>query len=211
MNITPSNTSLPKVAFLSMSATFLSSFLTGCQPTPESKNEKTPSASSVKPALSSPPLLPTVTTNVEDKNNDAKNDVKADNSHIADSGKQIANQLEVSYAREAANVNNRCPKLVEFQLASQVITRSNEQLLKDSCDYLIYLNEGDRLQVAVSNDLQAQLITPVAFDFSQGAYIAPQFDKYTVRIRYNGSRFQPKNLNYNVILTRSGKTNRSAA
>lgn len=125
-------------------------------------------------------------------------------SHTAElSSKEIAERLEVSYARASAYTSNECPKLVEFQFSNQSITRQNEQFPKQNCDYIVYLRKGELLKVDVSNEVKAELISPVNFDFANGSYTAPKYDKYTVRLSYDGTRFHPENFKYDVILTKA--------
>ncbi|MFW2176301.1 MULTISPECIES: hypothetical protein [unclassified Moraxella] len=115
----------------------------------------------------------------------------------------IADSLEVSYARAAAQQANLCPKLLDFQFKTQSITRENEQLNKTSCEYFVYLKEKDTLRVKVTGDIEVQLVSPVWFNFANGDYIAPKFDRYTIRVSYDGTRYNPKNLDYDMVVTKN--------
>lgn len=173
--------------------------LMGCQPdndTVQSQSQNT-NVTNAKTTVKNPPAIllttdnpPTQATKIYPKTADL-------------AGQEIAERLEVSYARASAYTSKECPKLVEFQFSNQSITRQNEQFPKQNCDYIIYLRKGELLKVDVSNEVKAELVSPVNFDFANGSYTAPKYDKYTVRLSYDGTRFNPENFKYDVILTKA--------
>lgn len=181
--------------------------LTGCQPaSTDVKNTRhaNPSTSATKDAVASPPtsvkpddmLLPTDThSNPSVVKNTISN---------SDNNDDIAKRLEITYARNAAYKKDECPKLVEFESLDQTVTREGEQLPSDFCEYFVFLNKGDTLRIQTSSDMQAKLISPIWFDFANGSYTADKFDKYTIRLSYNGVRYHPTNFRYDVSLIKSG-------
>ena len=58
----------------------------------------------------------------------------------------------------------------------------------------------------MSREVKAELVSPVNFDFANGSYSAPKYDKYTVRLSYDGTRFHPNDFKYDVILTKAKST-----
>lgn len=131
----------------------------------------------------------------------------AEGNQVVTTEKQIAddvvNRLETSYARLAAEQNDVCPKLLEFQFSTQSLVRNNERLMQQTCEYYVYLNAGERLRVTNSEGMRAELVSPVWFDFRNGEFKAPSFDRYTIRMSYNGTRYNPQNFVYDVILTKN--------
>lgn len=120
---------------------------------------------------------------------------------------QVSQGLEVSYARLAVNRNDICPKLVEFKFVSQSVTRSNERLVQNTCEYYVFLNTGERLRVAVSPEMKAEISNPLWYDLANGEFKAPHFDRYTVKLRYNGTRYHPQNFTYDVIVSKNPTNN----
>lgn len=198
--------------------------LTGCQPEPPTKtdtaitqvaqasvsksvpklnNATTPTADPEQPVLASQPTVEKVApSSVLDK---LKKPPATDTTTIQlaeQSGQAVAERLAVSYARASAYTSNQCPKLVEFQFSNQSITRQDERFPTQTCDYFIYLRKGESLTIDVSPEVKAELISPINFNFANGSYLAPAYDKYTVRLSYDGTRFRPQDFKYDVILTK---------
>lgn len=115
----------------------------------------------------------------------------------------FAENLTTSFARVASQKDDVCPKLVDFQFVSQSIVRQNEKFVNQQCEYLVYLNAGDRLKVTTSGDVKAVLASPVFFNFANGAFVADKFDRHTLRLSYNGTRYQPQNFVYDVIISKN--------
>lgn len=117
---------------------------------------------------------------------------------------RFAHVLTTSIARAASETKNTCPKLLDFQLARETIHRKDEQLVNNQCDYLIYLNEGDVINVSVSENIRAEIVEPAWVDLQQNKqFVAPKFDRYTLRLSYNGVRFQPQDFRYNVSVSKN--------
>lgn len=131
---------------------------------------------------------------------------QADKQNAQTTGQEVAEKLQVSYARASAYTSNECPKLIEFQFSNQSITRQDERFPKHTCDYFVYLRQGEILKIDVSREVKAELVSPVNFDFANGSYSAPKYDKYTVRLSYDGTRFHPNDFKYDVILTKAKST-----
>ncbi len=131
---------------------------------------------------------------------------QANQQNAQTAGQEVAEKLQVSYARASAYTSNECPKLIEFQFSNQSITRQDERFPKQTCDYFVYLRQGEILKIDVSREVKAELVSPVNFDFANGSYTAPKYDKYTVRLSYDGTRFHPNDFKYDVILTKAKST-----
>lgn len=152
-------------------------------------------------SLQSPPKSPTNTVqSVLDKQNSAE---KIDAVSLSQSTQpmqsDISRRLETSYARVSASQRDICPKLVDFQFERQSVVRHGEQLNQyNYCEYFVFLNKDDRLSVITSNSVQADLVAPDWFNFNNGSYIAKKFDRYTIRLSYDGTRYRPENFVYDV-------------
>lgn len=111
----------------------------------------------------------------------------------------ISRHLETTYARMSANQKDICPKLVDFQQNKQSVVRHGEKLNQyNYCEYFVFLNQGDSLSVSTTNGIQADLVSPDWFNFSNGTFTAKKFDRYTIRLTYDGTRYRPTDLVYDV-------------
>lgn len=171
-------------------------FLVGCQPSTTTIH--TPHSQATTDATSPPP---TPINRIATEAGMAHSKMETPRISTDD---DIAKRLEISYARNASYKKNECPKLVEFEALDQTISRVDEQLPSDFCEYFVYLSVGDTLNIRTSRDMQAILISPVWFDFANGSYTAPKFDKYTIRLSYNGVKYHPANFSYDITLIKNG-------
>ena len=115
----------------------------------------------------------------------------------------FATMVTASMARVASSKNDVCPKLLDFQFVSQSISRQNEKMPQSQCEYFVFLDAGDRLKVKVTDDVKAELVSPVWFDFNNGVFTANTFDRYTLRVKYNGTRYNPQNFVYDVVVSKN--------
>lgn len=117
---------------------------------------------------------------------------------------RFAHIVTTSIARVASETKDTCPKLLEFKLSNETIVRKDEELVSSKCDYLIYLNQGDVINIHVSENIRAEIISPTWVDLhSHRQFVAPKFDRYTLRLSYNGIRFQPQDFRYDVTVSKN--------
>lgn len=154
--------------------------------------------------------LPTVPTNtvqiVLDKQKSEKTNeaVSLIQSTQPSNTNPIRERLETSYARVSANQNDVCPKLVDFQVDSKSVVRQGEKLNQHNyCEYFVFLNQGDNLTVTSTNGVQAHLVAPEWFNFSNGKFTAKKFDRYTIRLSYDGTRYRPQNFVYDISISKN--------
>ncbi|MEN2751129.1 hypothetical protein AAIR29_05715 [Psychrobacter sp. FBL11] len=114
----------------------------------------------------------------------------------------IEDNITNSYARLAAQRADVCPKLLQKDMNSNDIERVAEVMVNDYCDYFLYLNTGQRLDVNVDNrQIEALLIVPTLHNFANGEYKVTSYDKHVIRLAYNGATYKPKHLSYDVAIT----------
>jgi|GEM_PF-6937525 hypothetical protein len=114
----------------------------------------------------------------------------------------LEESLRNSYARLAAKHNDVCPKLLQKEVDSSEIVRSNDVMFDKHCDYFIYPQPGQHILVTSNNALlEALLISPEMYSFKNGDYIAKSSRKHVIRITYNGIAHQPKPVSYDVVVT----------
>lgn len=170
----------------------------GCQPTSTSDNQ---SASSVSPTnVSNGYPNPAFIAN----NNLTQNSRQPLPQSPPSDAENMTRRLEIVYARNAAYKKDQCPKLIEFENLNQTVSREGEQLTTEYCEYFVFLAKGDTLSVHTSNDMQAELISPIWFDFRKGSFTADKYDKYTIRLNYDGVRYHPANFHYDIRLIKNG-------
>ncbi len=116
-----------------------------------------------------------------------------------DEQKKMAEQLSSHYARLASKHNDACPKLLQKQIDSQLITRRKEQLKGQYCDYYIYPKEGEFLTITSSDPaLKITLRMPRIHDFANGAYLVDSNRRHVIRVAYAGSIYKPSDFIYNI-------------
>lgn len=118
---------------------------------------------------------------------------------IENDAKAVKENLRNSYARLAAQRADVCPKLLQKNVDSNVIRRSNDLMIEDHCDYFIYPIPGQRIEVISSNDqIDTMLIAPNFHDFANGDYLATSAQKHIIRLAYDGITRKPDSMSYSV-------------
>ncbi len=116
-----------------------------------------------------------------------------------DKQKKMAEQLSSHYARLASKHTDSCPKLLQKQIDSQLITRRKEQLKGQYCDYYIYPKKGELLTITSSDPaLKITLRMPRTHDFANGAYLVDSNRRHVIRVAYAGSTYKPSDFIYNI-------------
>lgn len=111
----------------------------------------------------------------------------------------IKRSINDYHARLASNRADVCPKLVEQTVDRAVINRSAEVMTDDYCDYFLYPNTNQSIDVMVNNDqIEAVLIVPSIHDFANGPYTVTSYDKHVIRLSYEGPASEAKNITYDV-------------
>ena len=113
----------------------------------------------------------------------------------------LEESLRNSYARRAANYTDVCPKLLQKEVDSSEIIRSNDVMFDKHCDYFIYPQPGQNILVSSNNSLlEALLISPDLYSFNNGPYVAKSSRKHVIRLSYNGSARKPNPVSYDVVV-----------
>lgn len=116
--------------------------------------------------------------------------------------KDIQNNIKNSYARLASKRSNICPKLIQEEIDSQVIERTEEVMVDNHCDYFLYPRNGQHISVSTNDSqIEALLIVPTLHDFANGDYQVSSYDKHVVRLSYNGATYKPEHFVYDVAVT----------
>ncbi|MGP9688996.1 hypothetical protein ACT3TH_07540 [Psychrobacter sp. AOP22-C1-C5] len=114
----------------------------------------------------------------------------------------VEENIRNSYARLAAKRTDICPKLIQEEVGSHVIERTDEVMVDDYCDYFLYPRNGQNISVMLSDSrIEALLVVPMLHDFANGDYQVESYDKHVIRLAYNGATYKPKNLMYDVAVT----------
>lgn len=114
----------------------------------------------------------------------------------------IEDDITNSYARLAAKRADICPKLLQKDMGNNDIKRVAEVMVNDYCDYFLYLNAGQHLDVNIDNrQIEALLIVPTMHNFANGEYQVTSYDKHVIRLAYNGATYKPARLSYDVAIT----------
>lgn len=115
---------------------------------------------------------------------------------------EIECNIKNSYARLAAERTDICPKLLQKDINSNIIQRVSEVMVDDYCDYFLYLDGGQYVDISLDNrQIEALLIVPTIHDFANGKYKVASYDKHVIRLAYNGATYKPERLNYDVEIT----------
>jgi len=113
----------------------------------------------------------------------------------------IEDNITNSYARLAAKRADICPKLLQKDMSNNDIKRVAEVMVNDYCDYFLYLEAGQRIDVDVDNrQIEALLVVPTMYDFANGEYQVKSYDKHVIRLSYNGATYKPERLSYDVAI-----------
>lgn len=111
----------------------------------------------------------------------------------------LREKLKNSYARLAAERADVCPKLLQKDVDSSVIRRSNDVMIDDHCDYFIYPQPGQRIQVVSSSDqIETLLVAPALHNFANGDYRILSSQKHIIRLAYDGAERKPNTMRYSV-------------
>lgn len=114
----------------------------------------------------------------------------------------IEDNINNSYARLASKRDDVCPKLIQQSIGSSQVSRSAEVMTADYCDYYLYPQSGQTLNVTVNDSrLEALLVVPIFHDFDNGSYHVTSYDKHVIRISYNGATYKPERLSYDVTIS----------
>lgn len=101
----------------------------------------------------------------------------------------------------AASEEKKCPKLLQAKMNSTKIIQKNEVMRNSYCDYYIYLNKGKKISVEdYPSNIEANLISPIYYDFANGSYLVKKFDKHVIRLSYDGIEYQSGPIDYNVTI-----------
>lgn len=130
----------------------------------------------------------------------AKQSVERSRTHQSQQeAEALREKLENSYARLAAERADVCPKLLQKDVDSSVIRRSNDVMIDDHCDYFIYPQPGQRIQVLSSSDqIEALLVAPALHNFANGDYRVLSSQKHIIRLAYDGATRKPNTMRYSV-------------
>lgn len=108
-------------------------------------------------------------------------------------------QLLVSHARVASNYPHICPKLLQPQVDSVRIERTQEVMVGNYCDYYLYPNRGQSIEVITKDSrLESLLVVPTVHNFANGAYQVSSYDRHVVRLKYDAITSQPQGYTYDV-------------
>ena len=111
----------------------------------------------------------------------------------------IKSSIDDYHARLASNRADVCPKLVEQTVDRAAIKRVAEVMTADYCDYYLYPNTNQSIDVKVNNDqIEAVLLVPTIHDFANGPYTVTSYDKHVIRLSYEGPASEAKNITYDV-------------
>lgn len=115
---------------------------------------------------------------------------------------EVEESIRNSYARLAAERTDLCPKLIQEEVGSQLIERTEEVMRDNYCDYFLYPRNGQSISVKVNDSkIEALLVVPMVHNFANGDYKVDSYDKHVIRLAYNGATYKPKNLMYDVAVT----------
>ncbi|MDO5768448.1 MAG: hypothetical protein Q4P13_03005 [Psychrobacter sp.] len=117
----------------------------------------------------------------------------------ADDALMVEENLRNSYARLAAQRNDICPKLLQRDVDTNVIQRSNDIMIDNHCDYYIYPQPGQFIKAQSDNDqLKILLVAPVMHDFANGSFRVVTSQKHVIRVAYDGITHKPEAMRYSV-------------
>lgn len=134
----------------------------------------------------------------------ATNNLQAQSSNSAvwnsnSSAEQFAEGLSNSYARLASRKNDICPKLIQPDIDSPRIQRLHEVMRDNHCDYIVYPQVGQTIEVSSQNrQIERLLVTPNVHNFANGGYQVTALDKHVIRLNYAAARRKPKDFTYDV-------------
>ncbi len=112
---------------------------------------------------------------------------------------EIKEQLTSHYASLASQDKFICPKLLQQKVDMSVIHRSKEHLKGEYCDYYIYPQKGQILNITSKDSvLDIYLRMPYLHDFANGKYLVQNNRRHVIRVSYAGSQLKPSDLTYNI-------------
>ncbi len=112
---------------------------------------------------------------------------------------EIKEQLTSHYASLASQDKFICPKLLQQRVDMSVISRSQEHLKGQYCDYYLYPKKGQILNItSKGSELDIYLRMPYLHDFANGKYLVQSNRRHVIRVSYAGSQLKPSDLTYNI-------------
>lgn len=95
-----------------------------------------------------------------------------------------------------AKAQNSCPRLVQKKVDLTQILR-HDTLATDSCDYFIYPNIGDTVEVSVSDRrIELKLTRPDWHDFDNGGFMVTKNGRHVIRLQYDTFGSRPPIMDY---------------
>ncbi|WP_201592567.1 MULTISPECIES: hypothetical protein [unclassified Psychrobacter] len=120
----------------------------------------------------------------------------------ASDAKDIEENIKNSYARLAAKRPDVCPKLLQKNVDDDTIVRTAEVMISNYCDYYLYLERGQSINIDINTDqIETLLIVPTMHNFANGSYQVESYDKHVIRLNYVGVTHKPERLSYDVNIT----------
>lgn len=115
--------------------------------------------------------------------------------------KKLDENLKKSYARQAAKRTDICPKMLEFEVDNHVTTRQNEHMQTNKCEYIVYVQKNQRLDVVLDNtNMYAKLVSPYIHEFNNGSYVAKKGGKHIIVVGYRGFHGMRAAENYDIAV-----------
>lgn len=109
--------------------------------------------------------------------------------------------VTIDKAKLAAVNQDVCPKLVELPVGSTKTVRENEVMQGAYCDYYIYPKKGQRISIEdYPKYIEADLISPVYYDFANGSYLVDKADEYVIRLSYKDFELFNDEIEYEVTI-----------
>ncbi|PKG34079.1 MULTISPECIES: hypothetical protein [unclassified Psychrobacter] len=120
----------------------------------------------------------------------------------ASDAEDIEENIRNSYALLAAKRPDICPKLLQKNVDDDTIVRTAEVLISDYCDYYLYPEAGQSIDININSDqIETLLIVPTMHNFANGPYQVQSYDKHVIRLNYVGATHKPTRLSYDVNIT----------
>lgn len=99
-----------------------------------------------------------------------------------------------------AKAQNSCPRLVQKKVDRTQILR-HDTLATDSCDYFIYPNIGDTVEVSVSDRrIELKLTRSDWHDFDNGGFMVTKNGRHVIRLQYDAFGSRPPIMDYVIKL-----------
>ncbi|OOR91539.1 hypothetical protein B0181_03010 [Moraxella caviae] len=103
-----------------------------------------------------------------------------------------------SLVKHRVNVSADCPRLVQKRVDSTQVSRRDSMIGK-TCDYYIYPDVGDVVDVQVSDDrMRPYLEIPYYHDFANGSYKVVANGRHVIRLKYDAIEHKPDTMDYTI-------------